>query len=241
MVDGMTLDFGTSGNLRHSNLIMYDRQTESWWQEMGGQAIAGDLTGKKLEQLYLGIVSWDEFKASFPQGQVLSRNTGHSRPYGVNPYAGYDTGNPFLYRGPTDSRLEMMERVVGITVGGKSLAVPFRLLREEGVVNSTFNGRDIAVFFRDGAASPIDAGRIPNGRDVGAAGVFDPNLEGRKLTFTGDGAVIADDQTGSRWDLFGRAVSGPLAGKQLAPIPNSGSQLWFSWAVYRPGTAVYGQ
>ena len=158
-VDGRILDFGTSGNLRHSNLIMYDRQTESWWQEMGGQAIAGDLTGKKLEQLYLSIVSWDEFRASFPRGKVLSRNTGHSRPYGMNPYTGYDRNNPFLYRGPTDSRLELMERVVGITIGGESLAVPYTLLRQEGAIHYTLNGQDLAVFYRKGTASAIDADR----------------------------------------------------------------------------------
>ena len=109
-VGGQTLDFGTSGNLRHSNLVMYDRQTESWWQELGGEAIVGDLTGQKLEQLYLSIVSWEEFKGSFPEGKAPSRDTGHSRPYGINPYAGYDQDNPFLYNGPIDSRLELMER-----------------------------------------------------------------------------------------------------------------------------------
>ncbi len=234
------LDFGTSGKLRYSNLIMYDRQTESWWQEMGGEAIAGDLTGEKLDQLYLSIVSWDEFKGSFPDGKVLSRNTGEARPYGSNPYAGYDQADPFLYRGPIDSRLELMERVVGVTIGDESMAVPFTLLEKDQAIHYTLNGQDLVVFFKEGTASSIDTRYIHEGRDVGATGVFDPNVDGRKLTFTGDGTEITDDQTGSAWDLFGRAVSGPLEGAQLLPIPHSGSQLWFSWAVYRPNTLVYG-
>ena len=234
------LDFGTSGKLRYSNLIMYDRQTESWWQEMGGDAIVGNLTGQKLEQLYLSIVSWEEFKDSFPGGKVLSRDTGHARPYGSNPYAGYDQDSPFLYRGPIDSRLGIMERVVAVTIGEESLAVPFTRLRQEGVVHYTLHSQDLVFFFKQGTASAIDARYIREGRDVGATGVFDPTLDGEKLDFTGDGAEITDVQTGSKWDLFGRAISGPLVGKRLTAIPNSASQLWFSWAVHRPNTLVYG-
>jgi len=81
-VVGTVLDFGTSGNLRFSNLIMYDRQTESWWQEFGGEAIVGEMVGKKLEQLFLSIVSWKDFKEAFPTGKVLSKDTENPRPYG---------------------------------------------------------------------------------------------------------------------------------------------------------------
>ena len=76
VVDGQVLDFGTTGNLRFSNLVMYDRQTESWWQEIGGEAIVGDLAGKKLKLLPQSIVSWADFKSSFPKGKVMSRDTG---------------------------------------------------------------------------------------------------------------------------------------------------------------------
>jgi hypothetical protein len=80
-VEGRVLDFGTNGLLRFSNLVMYDRQTESWWQEFNGEAIVGDMTGARLELLPLSIVSWKEFKTTFPQGKVLSRDTGSRRPY----------------------------------------------------------------------------------------------------------------------------------------------------------------
>ena len=72
-MDGELLDFGVSGKLRRLNLIMYDRQTESWWQEFGGEAIVGVYAGVKLEQLPMAMVSWSDFKASFPDGKVLSK------------------------------------------------------------------------------------------------------------------------------------------------------------------------
>jgi hypothetical protein len=81
-VDGQVLDFGTTGRLRYSNLIMYDRQTETWWQQASGEAIVGEQAGKRLE-LYPGaIISWADFKAAHPEGQVLSRETGFNRAYG---------------------------------------------------------------------------------------------------------------------------------------------------------------
>ena len=155
-VDGKVLDFGTTGFLRFSNLIMYDRQTESWWQEFGGEAIVGDMVGTKLEQLYLSIVSWGEFKAAFPKGKALSRETGHNRDYGTNPYADYDQDAPFLYNGPEDSRLQLMDRVVVVIIGDKSLAVPFSVLRKEPAVHYRLNGQDLVVFYQEGTASSID-------------------------------------------------------------------------------------
>ena len=239
-LDGQVLDFGTTGLLRFSNLIMYDRQTESWWQEFGGEAIVGDLVGKKLEQLFLSMVSWKDFKAAFPEGKVLSKDTGYDRPYGRNPYSGYDgANNPFLYDGPEDDRLPALARVVAILIGEEALAVPFSVLEKEPVVHQTLAGQDLVVFFKKGTASSLDAGRIAEGRDVGATGVFDPDLQGQKLTFRAEGDKIVDEETGSAWNLFGQATSGPLAGKELTPIPHRGSQLWFSWVVFQPDTEIY--
>ena len=98
-LDGVVLDFGTSGRLRNSDLIMWDRQTESWWQQLTGEAIIGTLTGHTLEFLPAPIVSWADFKAAHPAGQVLSQETGFGRTYGRNPYAGYDEVGkpPFLF------------------------------------------------------------------------------------------------------------------------------------------------
>ena len=163
-VDGEILDFGTTGALRDSNLLMYDRQTESWWQEFGGEGVIGHYAGRKLEQLYLSIASWGDFKAMFPDGRVLSRpDTG--RPYGSNPYAGYDRpgSSPFLFDGEEDPRLPAVERVAALELGGDAWAVSFTTLAEERVVSASVGGEDIVVFWTPGTASALDAGSVKSG------------------------------------------------------------------------------
>src|SRR6266511_3565983 len=116
-VNGQVLDFGTTGRLRYSNLIMYDRQTETWWQQATGEAIAGELTGANLRFRPAAIIAWSDFKHAHPDGAVLSRDTGFQRNYGQNPYTGYDDVNntPFLYHGPqTPGKLSPVARVLTV-------------------------------------------------------------------------------------------------------------------------------
>ncbi len=232
-MDGQKLEFGTTGLLRFSNLVMYDRQTESWWQEFTGEAVVGELTGKKLELLPMNIVSWEEFKVSFPDGKVLSKDTGYSLPYGRTPYSSYDSSR-IPWKG-----LPLMERVVAIDLNGESLAVPFSALEKESIISYTLAGQDLVIFFKLGTVSALDNEVIAEGRDVGAAGVFDPALEGRELTFILEDGEIVDEQTGSTWSLLGKATTGPLEGKRLMPIPHSGAQFWFSLVAFKPGTIIY--
>ena len=238
-VNGQVLDFGVSGLLRASNLVMYDRQTESWWQEVTGEAVVGELTGSRLELLPWNLIAWEEFKEAFPEGEVLSRDTGYSRPYGQNPYVRYDTSYPFLVDGPVDGRLPAIERVVGIEIGDEALAVPYTALKEERVVEYKLGEQDLAVFYQEGLASTLDSRVIANGRDTGTAAVFDPRLDGEKLTFVVREGQIVDVQTVSTWNLLGKAESGPLAGRQLRPLPFLPAPFWFSWVVFRPYTQVY--
>ncbi len=93
------------------------------------------------------------------------------------------------------------------------------------------------VFFRPGTASGLDAGNVADGFDLGASAVFSPRLDGRQLTFVAASDFV-DSETGSRWDLLGRAVSGPLAGRRLDPIVH-GDDFWFAWAAFKPATRVY--
>ena len=240
LLDGVVYDFGTSGNLRNSDLVMYDRQTESWWQQLIGEAIVGDLTGKKLTMLPAPLISYGDFKKTYPDGSVLSRDTGYSRQYGMNPYAGYDDINnsPFLMRGPIDNRLLPMERVVAITLDETDKAYPFSIISEKGVVNDTINGTDIVVFHSFGTASALDGSYIANSRDVGATGVFDPFVDGRKLTFVKDGDLIKDNETGSTWNILGKAISGSLSGKSLTPIVHA-NHFAFAWFAFKPDTLIY--
>ena len=238
-LDGVVYDFGVSGNLRNSDLIMWDRQTESWWQQLTGAAIVGELTGQQLRLLPSSIVAWQDFKAAYPDAAVLSRDTGYRRNYGANPYVGYDRVDqpPFLFFGRQDDRLLPMERVAALTVGDAAAAFPFALLEREGVVHYRVGGQDLAVFFQPGARSALDGPSIAASKAVGATGVFDRDFEGQRLTFQSDGNGFTDAETGSRWNILGQATAGPLAGQQLTPIVHA-NHFWFAWAAFRPDTEV---
>ena len=239
-LEGVVYDFGTSGKLRNSDLVMWDRQTESWWQQLTGEAIVGELTGKALTALPAPIISWQDFKDAHPEGKVLSRDTGFPRPYGENPYVGYDKVDepPFLYRGSLDGRLPPKERVAAVTIGEVNVAFPFSLLEAERVVSYSVNGRDVVVFFKPGTASALDSALIQDSRDAGATGVFDPSLDGQKYSFREDGGRITDDETGSAWNILGEATEGPLRGKKLTPLVHA-NHFWFAWGAFRPDTIVY--
>lgn len=240
VLDGTTYDFGVSGKLRYSDLVMWDRQTESWWQQATGEAIVGALTGRRLSFLPATMVSWGQFKAAYPQGKVLSRETGFSRDYGFNPYPGYDDINqpPFLFFGPNDVRLSPMERVVSVLLEGEAVAYPFSVLKQKQVVTDVVAGRSIVVFYSRGTASPLDREEIPEGRDIGAAAVFESVVGGHALTFIWDGKSFRDRETGSTWDLTGRATSGPLQGQQLTQVLH-GNPFWFAWAAFQPNTRIW--
>lgn len=122
-LDGRVLDFGTTGKLRNSDMVMYDRQTESWWQQFLGEGIVGELTGKRLTMLPSRLESFANFKKRAPKGEVLIPTNPGMRDYGRNPYSGYDTASyPFLYRGETPDYINPMVRVV--VVGGKAWSMP---------------------------------------------------------------------------------------------------------------------
>lgn len=239
--DGLELDFGTTGRLRFSNLIMYDRQTETWWQQATGEGIAGEYAGEQLTFLPASIIGWEEFKTNFPGGQVLSNRTGFVREYGRNPYAGYDNINnsPFLFRGPeTPGVLPAMARVLTVDFEGEAVAYPYELLQEKSVINDTISGTEVVVFWQPGTASALDSSSIAEGDDVGAGVSFSRIVNDQVLTFSLADGEIVDDQTGSEWNVFGQAVSGEFAGTQLEPVV-SVNHFWFSWAAFKPETRIY--
>lgn len=159
-LDGQELSFGTTGRLRHSDLVMYDHQTETFWQQFTGEAIVGRHAGKVLETIPARIESWSIFRAEFPQGMVLVPASG-GRPYGGNPYAGYDTApSPFLYDGSMPRGVEPMARVV--RVGGKAWTLEH--VRENTPV-TTADG--LRIEWREGQNSALDSARITSGRDIG--------------------------------------------------------------------------
>jgi hypothetical protein len=240
-VDGRTLDFGVSGNLRHSDLIMWDRQTESWWQQATGEGIVGQHAGARLTPLPAKIVAWGEFRRAFPAAPALTEDTGFERAYGINPYEFYDaTSQPFLFTGTPDPRLPALERVVGLDRAGAGLAIPLETLAKVRVANVEAAGVPVAVFWMPGTASALDQREIAQSRDIGSAAAYDARLDGRVLRFVPGPrpGTFIDEATGSTWDIFGRAVAGELAGRQLAPALHT-TEFWFAWAAFNPGTAVW--
>jgi hypothetical protein len=182
-LDGVVLDFGTTGNLRNSDLVMYDRQTETWWQQFSGAGIIGTHTGRKLTQVAARLISWKEFRTTHPDADVLSRDTGYARDYGRNPYTGYDDidSPPFFsVDNADDDRLPPKERVVFLEVGDESAVVPHSALSEKREIEVMLGGRTFVVRWSPGVASALDSGSISDGRDVGAVEVLE---QGKAVPF----------------------------------------------------------
>lgn len=168
-LDGKELTFGVSGKLRNSDMIMYDRQTESWWQQFTGEAIVGDLLGSTLTTVPGWMESYAEFKDRNPDG-LLMKEPQARRSYGENPYAGYDSlSKPFLYNGENPPHgIEPLARVLRI---GDN-AWPLERLRKEGEINEA--GYRI-VWADSGQTSALDKRRISASKNVGTVRVFDAN------------------------------------------------------------------
>lgn len=159
-LDGQVLSFGVSGKLRHSDMIMYDRQTESWWQQALGEGIVGAMTGKMLTQLPGWMESWGAFRARNPDGLVMGEPD-WPRSYGRNPYVGYDSlARPFLYSGEMPPHgIEPLSRIV--RVGNRGW--PLERVAEAGRLEEG----GVIIDWSAGQASALDSARIAEGRDVG--------------------------------------------------------------------------
>ncbi len=165
-VDGRVLEFGVSGKLKDSNLIMYDRQTETWWQQFTGDAIVGEMVGERLAFVPARLQSYGEFAAENPNGRVLVPQNRGMRAYGINPYVSYDTSRPFLYDGQLPEHIDPMERVVIVPRGDDDPV----LVRMAHISDSDMEGIEthgLVFTWNAGQASALDTRRIDQGRDVG--------------------------------------------------------------------------
>ncbi|MGD9961885.1 DUF3179 domain-containing (seleno)protein [Nocardioides sp.] len=240
-VSGQTTTFGVSGKLYADNLVMYDRLTESLWPQLTGRASVGALTGTRLESIPVGAVGWRQFREEHPDARVLSRSTGHDRSYLSNPYVGYDDPDSEpLFALPTDpdSRLLVKARVVGVGDGKDAVAVSRDLLADRGVQHVDVGPNRVVLWHAPGQVSALDTEEIPDGAEIGSVAAFTAKASGRALDFTrADDGTFRDRQTGSVWNLFGRAVSGPLAGEQLAAVRHLDT-FWFAWIAFQPDTRL---
>jgi hypothetical protein len=223
---GRPLTFGTTGKLVNSNLLMYDRVTDSEWPQLLGAAIRGRLRGERLRELPLVWASWGRWRAAHPDTVVLSTETGHLRPYGDDPYGSYaPLGGYYAGGGPIfpvlaeSDELDPKEVVVGVKAEQSYLAVrKSRIQRLETI--------------------PLSVGRTPVlavwDDELDTARVFVRRVRGRTLRFE-KGA--RRDRSGSTWTPDGRAVDGPLEGAQLEAA-NFLDAMWFAWHAFYPDSEL---
>lgn len=240
------LDFGVSGMLRNSDLVMWDRQTETWWQQFLGEALVGKLTGAELEMIPAQIISISEFTKNHPGGEVLSKDTGFEQQasrYGTNVYEGYDSRDiPYEkhFTLEVDKRLPAMERVIDIQAGGEFKVYPHSKIAKKKVVNDSFNGLDLVLFYQKGTKSVMDTKDIKQAKNVGSITVFERIIENKVLNFKKYAGNFKDIETGSVWTITGKCIRGKLEGKQLTAI-RYGNHFAFSWFAFHPESSIYGE
>jgi hypothetical protein len=225
MNDGQILEFGTSGKLYNSNLVMYDRTTKSLWSQAMAQGIGGTFAGIKLERIPFDVAYWKEWKQLYPDSKVLSTDTGSTRPYGADPYGDYYTNGEILFPvSNSDDRLGLKEIVIGLENKGQYKAFKLQEIEDKKVINNQVNGKPIVLF----SLHPF------------MARVYDPVVNGQILEFNYNikDKKFVDKQTNSMWNFDGKSISGQMKGKQLTRL-SSDEGFWFEWVAFHPKTELY--
>ncbi|SEJ11037.1 Protein of unknown function [Cyclobacterium xiamenense] len=223
--------FGVSGLLYNTNVIPYDRLTDSNWSQMRFEAVNGDLIGEKPEVISLIETSWSTWKEIYPDTRVVSRETGHNRNYSNYPYGDYKTNHSSLLFpvSKSDNRLPAKERVLGIMKGANAKVYPLnRFAGETQLIADNFQGSPIVVIGSKDANILVALNReLPDGTEL-------------ELVLAGEAnnPWLLKDQEGNRWNLFGKAVSGPREGESLEAIPQM-MGFWFSWPPFFEGIEIY--
>ena len=176
-IDGKTVTFGTTGKLRHSNLVMYDRDSESWWQQFTGEAITGKHAGKRLVKIPVRLESFESFLKDHPNDDILIPSAPKSRPYGRNPYPNYDiVDKPYLYKGSLPDGIPAMARVAALTIENRPIAIALDVLREKKQMKLG----DVTISWHDGQSSALSARQVAGGPDVGNVIAQTSNSDGTK-------------------------------------------------------------
>ena len=226
-VEGQLLTFGVSGKLIMNGLVMFDRETDSLWAQVTGQAVEGSLKGTPLTIVPAVQTTWQKWVSAHPDTLVLDKRGS----YRSDPYRSYYSGSSTGIIGESvrDVRLPSKELVVGVTIGGVAKAYPFSRLADAPVVNDLVDGVALLVTFDQASGTGV---------------VYNPMVDGARLNFrraeeSGKFLVIEDLETGTLWDpLTGMAREGPLAGTTLEQVA-SHYEFWFAWKDYRPETELF--
>ena len=225
LINGNVVEFGTSGKLYNSNLLMYDRYTESYWSQALGMAVKGELTGYQLNLVPFDVITWGDWKTLHPNTKVLTTDTGHIRSYATDPYGNYYTEPRIMFPVENhDDRLHPKEIILGFSQDGIYKAYKQNDVESKKIINDSIDENPImlvSLFSQNSRA-------------------FERTINGEILEFKISNDKIIDISTNSEWNYDGLSTSGPYVGEQLKRIPIEPG-FWFEWVAFHPETLVYGE
>ncbi len=227
LIDGEPVEFGVSGQLYNSDLLMYDRLSDTLWSQITGTAVVGARTGERLAFYPSEIMTWADWQATYPNSEVLGRDTGYNRDYDVDPYGNYYVDGTIMFPvSERDDRLQAKTRVTGVEVDEETFgAYPDQAVLDHGPINDVLGGVPLVI-----VANPMSGNNIV---------VFERRLDdGRTLTFEVDGDGLVDVESGTTWSFEGKALDGALAGSQLTEL-QAVKGFWFAWFAFHPQTALW--
>lgn len=225
--DGKVNSFGVSGNLWRDALVMYDRETQSYWSHISGKAIKGEYKGKQLKSLPVQHLKWSEWKKLYPDSKVLIK----SRFTSESTYASYNKSRDRLGIVGTvnfDRRLDGKDIVLGVLIDDIPVVFPHKYFTKTNHVNYEIDNFKLLVVYSSDGQTATAFSRILNGKAL--------NFE---VAESSEGHFIRDLETGTLWDgLSGEAVKGELKGNQLSPIVGT-QAFWFGWRGFYPRTVIW--
>ncbi|MBI2134707.1 DUF3179 domain-containing protein [Candidatus Woesearchaeota archaeon] len=216
IVNGKEVEFGTSGKLYNSELVMYDRLTDSYWPQTLGIAVIGAATGQILEKIPLDTVKWKDWKKAHPNTEVLRKQTGFIRDYDRNPYAGIQGSDAVGFGVEfSDTRLKPKAIVYGVEFDGNAKAYEENDVKNEKLINDAVNGIPIVVFWDN---------------ELNTAKIFERTLNGETLKFELKNNKFIDNKN-NEWAIDSM--------KEKLKIVDTFGHFWFAWAAFYPQTELY--
>ncbi|MEE9586311.1 MAG: DUF3179 domain-containing (seleno)protein [Nitrososphaerales archaeon] len=224
VIDGETVEFGVSGKLYNSDLVMYDRKTDSYWSQITGQSIVGELAGRTLKRLPLDTLEWQDWKKIHPDTKVLSTDTGFSRNYNADPYAGYYRSDSTIFPiENVDKRLHLKTIVHGVLINDEAKAYPEEEVKTAGLINDIVGGTPILILY-----SP----------EANAVKIYERTIDDVTLEFKVENGMLVDTSSGTTWSYSGEGLSGKYADLKLNEVI-APPHFWFAWAAFYPDTGLF--
>ncbi len=230
MVNNVETTFGVSGLLYNTNLIPFDRLTDSNWSQILNESVNGELNGQKADLYQLLETNWTTARQMYPDIEVVNTSTGFSRTYGTSPYGDYNTNNDrFFFPVEKDSRLPLKEKVLAILDGSDAKVYQFSDFSNENMILDSFKGNDYLIV---GNTDFMFAYRLT------------AELKGLEFTYTLNrienvADTIFEDNEGNIWNVFGEAIAGPRQGENMS-VSSAMMAQWFSIPAFY-NTEIYGQ